>query len=478
MEIKKRIIRKLAITGIFMLTVLQGFSQYTNTLYFMKGVPQVYQVNPAFQPGCKFFLGLPSLSPLQLWVQNEPIALKDVLFPAADGKLYTFLHTEETTKTFLGVLNNKNFINMDIGIPLASIGFGNLSTGSFVAFDITQRVSTNFTYPKGLIEFPIRGPREGMHFDFNGFGVNAMVYTELAMNVSQKIGEKVTVGWRGKILLGQMNLSSTKFDVTLETSQKEWVAHSNIVLDATLPFMDVKYDANGKINLDSISLKEPTPTNIPKMVFNPQNSGFAMDLGVDVRPMEWLQVSASVVDFGSIKWRDQVYNMSGGVDKYVFNGLNVSLNGTEAMQPLLDTLNTFTRFSSTNNPYRTWLPTKVYLGAAVYVHPKISFGVLSRSEFYQSTLRQQFTMSANLYPIRMISTSFTYSVMEGSYKNVGFGLALKAFPFNFYIITDTGPSIYFWPTEAKYLNLRLGMNIMMGGKKKKQAPKYDMPLLY
>ena len=67
--------------------------------------------------------------------------------------------------------------------------------------------------------------------------------------------------------------------------------------------------------------------------------------------------------------------------------------------------------------------------------------------------------------------------MEGSYKNLGLGLALKLFPFNFYIITDTAPSIVFWPTEAKYLNLRVGLNIMFGGKQKKKAPVFDMPLV-
>jgi hypothetical protein len=474
MQMTKRFFIKLTVAAMLLLTESPAFSQLTNTLFFMKGVPQVYQVNPAFQPGCKFFIGFPGLSPLQARVQNQPLVLSDILYPKG-GQLISFLHPSADKQAFLDALNDHNFINADVGVPLASVGFGSPARGRFVAFDITQRVTTSFNYPRDIFRFPLVGPDSAQNFDFNGFGVDAMVYTELAMNVSQKIGDKITVGWRGKILLGQANLSSSKFDVTLATGEQEWNVHSNILMDATLPFLDVKYDANGMIDFGKTAMIPNIEKKIPDMVFNPKNLGLAMDIGVDIRPTEWLQVSASVVDFGSIKWKDAVYNLENSAD-YNFKGVEVNLSGVDPLQPLLDSLDNSFKFTASNNAYRTWLPTKVYLGAAFYVHPKISFGVLSRSEFYKKNLRQQITVSANLYPIRMISTTFTYSIIEGNYKNLGLGLALKAFPFNFYIITDTGPSVYFWPTEAKYLNLRLGMNLMFGCKVKK-APKYDLPLV-
>jgi len=474
----KRIILKVTVTGFFLLTVLPGFSQLTNTLYFMKGVPQVYQINPAFQPGCKFFMGLPGMSPLQLRIQNQPLVLSDILYyKDPPGQLITFLHPLGNKQTFLDALNERNFINGDIAIPLASIGFGSPDKGKFVAFDITQRISTSINYPRDLFRFLINGPGSNMIFDFNGLGINAMVFTELAANVSRKINDMITVGLRGKLLLGQASLSTSKFDVTLATGEEKYSLYSNIVMDAALPFLDVKYNDDGTIDLNNINLITDIENKIPQMIMNPKNIGLAMDIGVDLKPMEWLQVSASVIDFGSIKWKDNVYNFENQAG-YDFNGLEISLEGTDPVQPILDSITESFKFHSSNIAYRTWLPTKVYLGAAVYVHPKISFGILSRSEFYKKSLRQQFTVSANLYPIRMISTTFSYSIIEGLYKNVGLGLALKLLPFNFYIITDTGPSIYFWPTEANYLNLRIGMNMMFGGKKKKVAKvKYDMPLV-
>jgi len=402
--------------------------------------------------------------------------MKDVIYyNESIGQLITFMHPLGDKNAFLDALNDRNYINTDAGVPLASVGFGNPSAGRFVAFDITQRVNASVNYPRDLMELPIIGPDSGMSFDFNGFGIDVMSYTELAMNVSQKIGDMVTVGVRGKILVGQASLSSTKFDVTLETSEDVWPVHSNIRMDAVLPFLEIAYDEDGMIDFENTKLVEDIGKKIPELIFNPKNIGLALDIGVDVRPTDWLQLSASVVDFGSINWKDKVNNLENNAD-YEFNGIEVQLGDEDVLDVLLDSLSESFKFSPTHNAYRTWLPTKLYAGASFYVHPKISFGVLSRTEFYNKDIRQQFTVSANLYPIKMISTTFTYSVIEGSYKNLGLGLSLKAAPFNLYIITDTGGSAGLWPTEANYFNMRIGMNLMFGCRQKKVA-KYDMPLV-
>jgi hypothetical protein len=469
-------ILKLTLAGILLVSMVPGYSQLTNTLYFMKGVPQIYQANPAFQPGFKFFIGLPGLAPLQVRVQNEPLVLKDVLvYNETEGKLVYFMHDMASKEAFFRAMNTRNYLNADIGVPLVSIGFGSPTNGTFAAFDITQRVANSVNYPKDFLKLLINGPDQDATFDFDGFGINTMVYTEVAMNLSKRINDFITVGWRGKVLLGQTDISTSKFDVTLASSQESWKVHSNIVLDATLPFLDVQYDSDGMISPDSTRMIENPEKQIQQLAFNPKNKGLAMDLGVDIVPFDKLHLSASLVDFGSINWKDKVYNLSNN-SNYEFNGVEVTLDGVSPMDKLQDSLKNSFKFRATENSYRTWLPTKLYLGAEYYVHPKISFGLLSRTEFYKKDIRQQFTVSANLYPARMLSTSFSYSVIEGTYKNLGLGLALKAFPFNFYLITDTAPSLALWPEDAKYLNLRLGMNLTFGGKQKKTV-KYDMPLV-
>jgi hypothetical protein len=442
----------------------------------MKGVPQVYQMNPAFQPGCKFFIGLPGLSPLQLRVQEHPLTLKDIIYWNDEaGKYITPFDPFGDKQAFLNTLGKHNYLNTDIGIPIISIGWGSPSEGRYMAFDITQKFTSSINYPRDLARIPIEGLDSAMNLDFSGFGINASLYTEIGMNISRKIGDMVTVGWRGKFLIGQANLNTSKFDVGLSTGEDAWTVNSDIQMNAKLPFLDVQYDQEGMINMDSTEMLPFDLKTLPKMILT-KNLGLAMDLGVDVRPMDWLQLSASVIDLGYIKWKDEVHNLKNTAE-YEFTGFEVTLDESDdPTQALVDTLTSIFKFPASNDAYRTWLPTKVFLGATFYVHPKISFGVLSRTDFYKKDLRQQFTVSANLYPIKMISTSFSYSIMEGSYKNLGMGLSLKLLPFNLYIITDTGPSMYFWPMDAKYTNLRIGMNMMFGCRQKKGV-KYDLPLV-
>ena len=68
------------------------------------------------------------------------------------------------------------------------------------------------------------------------------------------------------------------------------------------------------------------------------------------------------------------------------------------------------------------------------------------------------------------------SEMEIVYEGLS---AQEQADYDIYILTDTGPSIYFWPPEARMLNFKLGVNFMMGNpnKKKKKVKVYDMPLV-
>lgn len=472
MQITKRILIKLAVTGLLLFSILPVFSQLANTLYFMRGVPQIYQINPAFQPGCKFFLGLPVLSSSQIRVQSQPLRMDDIIYYNQDkDQLITFLDPLGDKDTFLNALNKRNYINADVSLPLASFGFGKEEW--YIGFDVVQRITSVMSFPDDLAYLLIKGPGSDMNFDFNGLGSDITAYDEFALSISKKINDMITVGVRGKMLFGLANVSTNQFDATLSTGEDVWNVHSDIGINASLPFLDVVYDADGNIDFEKTEVVPDLTKKIPHLMFNPKNFGLAMDFGVDVFPIEKLQLSGSIVDFGSIRWNDNPINIKSDGD-FEFNGVEINLEDNDPWTELLDSLSEKFKFVTTSEPYRTWLPTKLYLGASYYVHPKISFGLLSRTEFYKKDLRQQFTFSANFFPFKMLNAALSYSIIEGSYNNFGLGLALKAAPFNLYVVTDTGASAYFFPTTTKFVNIRFGMNLVFGCGKKQ---KYDIPLV-
>ncbi len=438
----------------------------------MRGVPQIYQVNPAFQPDCNFFLGFPGFAPFQLRVENTPFAINDVLiYNESLDSLITFLHPLADKDAFLSLLKDRNFVNTEVSTSLGSLGFR--ANNAYLSFDISSRAMARVVYPDDLMKFPVLGPDTAMFYDFNGLGVSASVWNEFAFGASYSFGDKLSVGWRGKFLLGGANIETKKFDVTLSTNEDSWPVRSNILLNAATPFLEVAFDDEDMIDFDNMELKE-FPKSLPSVLANPKNSGLAMDIGVDFKPMEWLRLSASIIDWGYIKWKEDVYNLENNTE-YVFEGIEMIIDSEDFMEDFLDSLENTFKFSATELAYKTKLPAKLYAGASFYPHPKINFGLLSRTEFFEGIIRQQFTMSANFYPLRMLSAAFSYSVMDGYYKNLGFGLSFKPGPFNFYIITDTGISSAFWPYEARMLNIRSGLNLTFGCAKVKREPKFDIP---
>jgi hypothetical protein len=465
-----------------------GMSQTMNSLYFMRGVPQNYQVNPAFQSDFNKFFGIPVLSALNIKVQNSPFALKDVVFYNSEiGSLITFLHPLADKQALLDQLNETNFFNTEFSVNLASIGFR--AKKMYFTFDINERALAQLSYPDDFIQLPIFGPDSGRVYDFNNFGLDFSVFNEFSIGISYKYSERLTVGMRAKILLGQANLQTDLFDVKFLRNQNSWLLHSNININSSSPYLSdyIPIVSNAPIDLilgklDSINIGSPTRKELYNMAINPKNFGLGLDIGADYRITDRLQVSASIIDIGRIKWKSGVVNLTNQAD-YTFNGMDLLLGGDkDFLQTFSDSLsNTFNQFTTSSTDYSTWLPAKIYVGAAFYVHPKISFGILSRTDFYKGNVKQQFTASANLYPIRLLSTTFSYSIIDKSYKNLGFGLSLNLTPFNLYIISDTGPTAAMWWNEAKYVNLRIGLNLVFGlikGKGKDQKKtKLDIPLI-
>ena len=456
-------------------------AQQANTMYFMQLVPQRYQINPAFQGECNAFFGLPGLSPLQVQANNSSFGIQDVLeYNEELDSLITFLHPlaiKNSPEKFLSLLQDVNYLESEVSVSLASFGFRSVEYGTYFTFDIRQRVDFRASYPDDIPSLPIFGPDSAMTYNFSGLGIDVKSFSEFSMGISQRFGDRLTIGWRGKLLFGQAALQTQKFDMEFTSNEDLWPVYSQLEMNASLPFMVYAYDENGQVDLEDsdIMSDEELQNDIFHLLLNPKNFGLAMDLGVEYKATDWLNVSASLVDFGAIRWKDGTVKLKNEAD-YEFRGIKVDPDDDDFLETFLDSIDqTFNNFDVTEETFRTWLTPKAYVGAEFYLHPRISVGILSKTSFYPGNIREQVSLSANFRPLRMMSANFSYSVINGSYKNLGFGLGLRVRPFNMYIITDTGPSIALWPYEARNFNMRLGFNLVFGCPKKQKV--FDKPLV-
>ena len=479
----------------FLLLCNNANSQQNDVLYFIKGVPQSNTQNPAFQPDYNFYLGLPGMSPMSIDIENNPFRFHDFVFynPTIDSVI-TFLHPSADKNKFLALLGKNNFINTDLSTSLFSLGFR--IKEMFFSIGITQKEYVRLNYPKDLFTLPMYGLLDNSlnptNLDLSGIGVNAASYTELSLGISRNINDMITVGIRGKILLGQANLYMKTTDIGINTSLTQWQFHSKLDLDASIPFLQIPKNQDGQYTLDSARMKSQISSSdiMNTFVRNP-NLGLAVDLGITVKPMDWLTLSASVVDLGYIRWSNFSYNLKQDTS-FTFNGINMTgiIKGDTANvgKMLSDSISgAFKKTSLQSKAYNTSLPTKIYIGATFNLwSDRISFGLLSITEIYLNTVRQSFSVSANLQPIRMVSASFAYSLINNTYHDFGFGLSLKPGFVNTYFIFDYIPTAYDKlktgnitipvPVYARAFSMKIGVNLVFGGSRKKKLMQ-DVPLI-
>jgi hypothetical protein len=468
-------------------------AQQSNILYYMRGVPQSHLLNPATQPRCGFYLGLPGVSPFQVNAENSAFSLSDVMWYNGDSTI-TFLHPDGDKDKFLDLFGRANYISADVSTSILSYGFR--SENMYYSFDITQRVISRFSYPGDLIRLALEGNEEDDEFDLSSLGVSAMTFTEFSMGVSHKLNDMITLGYKGKLLFGEANISTKKSDILLTTSIENWTVDSKYDLNVSGPGLTIGRDSAGNFDMDSIKIDEDltTPDYINAIT---GNFGLGVDMGIHIKPVENLTLSASILDLGYIRWKNYTYNLVQDT-RFVFDpevtfeqsdsGVVTKIWGeTDFGEAILDSLeNSFINNSSeTETAYTTFLPVKIYLGVKYDIIDQISVSLLSRSEIYKGRLRQQLSLSANFYPIHMVSASLNYTIMNRTFNNFGVGLALKAGPFNWYIISDNIPLVYareineniIIPHKARAVNLRIGFNLVFACQKEKR--KFgDMPLFF
>ena len=464
-------------------------AQDANSFYFMRGVPQSYQVNPALQPEFNFFLGLPGLSPLKFNFKTS-LGLSDILQEDVGRQLWMTPWDEfANPQIFLDNLSEFNNITTEFSTSLASIGFR--SGDSYITFDIREKAFIDIGFADDFMRMSFDWFLD-QTYDLE-LDLTMNLYNEWSMGVSRKFGDRLTLGWRGKLLFGQANIHTPDFNIGLITQRDVWDVSTDITVRASAPYLldyvsdlvQVPFDSAFR-EFENFDPDPPTAKEIQEMALNFSNFGLGMDVGADFRLFDWLQISASVVDFGSIKWNDMLSVENSA--SYRFEGVDVGNFDEGFEEEFLDSLEaTFNNVSTLKGSYRSYIPTKVYIGGAVFPHPRYSFGLLSRTDIYNGRMKQQFTASINLYPINMISTTLSYSLLQGKYSSYGVGLALRAFPFNMYLLADFGPSLELYtiedvplglPLDFRNINLKIGMNIMVGGpKRKSKAPVYDLPLI-
>jgi hypothetical protein len=449
----------------------------------MYGIPQSNLLNPAFQPACNFYIGMPLLSPLSFSAGFNSLKYKDIFtWDPSLGQFITFMHPDGDKDAFLSALKPVNNLNIALSTNLISMGWK--KENLFYSVNMAIRVENNMSMPEDFFQFLVYGSRNQDRFNLSDFGGRLLAFHEYAFGISYKTDEEIQVGGRVKALFGIANVTIRPNLVNLETSIDMWDIQSQVNVDLSAPALLILTDSEGKI--DSMQFEEDFGDDILSeipTVLGAGNLGFGIDLGVSYPVMENLTVSASLTDLGFIRWRRNVYNMKQS-GQFSFEGVELDILNQDQdeenggmMDDMLDSITNQMDFYVSENPYTTNLSGVLHLGAAYELNDMVRFGLATRTRVYNARFYNQLTLSANVQPIRAFSASMSYSVIGNSYANLGLGLSLKAGPFNIYLITDQAASAFLSPGNLQSVNFWLGMNMVFGCAGKKAKAPDDLPLI-
>lgn len=440
-----------------------------NTLYFMKGIPQTKDLNPA-RPGISggFYFSMPLFSKLDLTANTNNWAYNDLIHRGTGTRADSLVVDLDK---FLGSLGNKNFVYESAALTVLEGGYK--KGKNFYAVSLTEREFAEVFFNKNLVNLIKLGnyPYLGQTYYSGNFGVGAQHYREFAFNYSRDVTKKLTIGGAAKVLFGMAAVQTNRLNLKATSpANGEYLdvsATGRVNISAPVDF-------NYNSNVEITSVNSLPNYTIKDYLTNFRNPGIAVDLGFAYRLNKKTELSASVIDLGMIGWKSNVTRLTEH-GHFLYRGVNLKdKNGViitqfkSVINQLSDSLSAAFLPDTAGTSFSTLLPSKIYFGIDYQLSDAVSLSGLSRVRISNNTIHTSLTASANALIWNGISLSASYSIMESTFDNLGLGIGIKGGPFQIYAATDNLFSP-FYPGKARNMNLRIGINFIFNDESNKKS---------
>jgi len=447
-------IKKLAVISVLLMLAMPAlFAQADRSMYFLPILPNARIVNPAIYPQYKFYIGIPFLSSVKTGFENT-FNYEDVFQKKGDS-LYL------DRDYLLSNLDDKNVANINLTEELVTFGFK--SKNNYFHFRIADIANSNLTITKELIRFVLYGNGsdyyQGKTINLGGNAFNLTYYREYSFGFTRQIDQKLNVGINLKYLQGIANLYTKSIDLTLQTDPDDFTitAKSNIAIYSSVP-------GNNGNDLQ------------PSEIFtNTGNSGFAIDLGGRYIINEKFTASASLLNLGSIKWKENLksFKTEDPSKAFVYDGFNLDdfLNDDKLDQDkvneILDSIQNEFDIIETEDSYKSKTPSTLVLNLDYNLTPKDQFGFVFGSQFLEELIWPSISLGYTRKFNRDINLMFSYTASAQNYFNLGVGFGANLGPVQFYLINENAIAPLMF-SKASFYVLRFGVSLVFGNNDKKE----------
>jgi len=463
---------------------VNGQVRQPHSLYFMETIPQISQMNPAFQPRANGYVMLPNVN----FDLSSDIALKNIFQKQGDSWVTPLEIQYDYSKLRRATGKKATMFNFAADIDL--LGFGFRTDNGYFSFGCSEHVLGNFAIPSDLFKITDEGLPPGTILDFSPLRTQGMMYMQLLFGYSYKVNDKLTVGVNVKPLMGQVAVASKIDKFKLDTGNiEQWEIDAKGNFYSSGPVdVTTKVDDKGKEYIYSAELFDFDDyeindwTNFGTSFTNP---GIAFDLGASYRIDERLTVSASLNNLGFISWKNKSnLNSVTFNGKYTFSGVEFNPLGGDDFEDLLnalgDSIIEAMNYDVKHDKFKTSLTPVLHAGASYKLNEAISVGLLSRSAFWKKGIRQSFNGSVSLQPYSFVAMNMGATWQVKGSVHFGGGFTFLLGPLQFYLLVDNIPVYWstltiddekfmlndntplYIPERFKTITTRVGINLVFG----------------
>ena len=438
----------ITVAQLFMGTL--AFSQGQIALYQMqKSLPQANYVNPAFAPKSKIIIGLPIVSSTYISME-APFSVNDVLKPSTSSDSLRI-----DTDALVEALSSDSRVDIDGSSSLLFLGLNNKN--SFMNLSFNSRINGSFSYPGSLFELIIDGPATGDNgskvIELEELDLRLSAFNEVAFGYNRQITDALRIGGKVKYLQGIANINVEGLNGTITTN----IDSIHIESDPW-SFQMAGFDY----------LADNPETGY--FLFKNKNIGWALDFGAMYEVNDNIKVSASLLDIGSITWREHTKSYEFGEVDYTFEGFDFleivkddGIDDETILEQEFEKLeDLFTpEQDSTDYSYKTPLTGRFYLGGTYTLMDMHTFGLVFYGDMFKSQLTPAMALTYNLGIGNILDVGVSASYRNNSFGNFGAGISVKAGPVQAYILGDNFESI-FYPSRARVVGVRGGLVLAFG----------------
>jgi len=456
---------KVILLALLAFLVLPGisFGQYNFTIQGQSLVPQRNYLNPAFIPQSTWHLGIPALSSNHFSGGLSAHSYAQIIRKNSSNGDSLFIDVQNA----LDKMPKTGYLSFNANIDLLSFSFKfGQDKENLIFFNMTERLSLKASYPKQLLDFIWQGNAAylGETVDFNKLNVDATHFREYGLTYARELlDKKLSVGLTVKYLYGMENVSTSKTNFSVFTDENTYdiTANSDFQLNSSGLLSDDAFDdfSDGKIG---------------RYLFGRNNHGFAFNIGGHYKADENWEVAASVLDLGTIFWKDNPFSYSMDNASFTYAGMDIaqflSADGNNYFQEFGDSLIETFDLQEGNEEYSTMLPTRFYVNGAYNFTEKDRLG----ADFYGELLKNHFEPAVALNYTRKFGDIFhlsaSYMYNNHSFANLGLGFALTLGPVQWFMNLDNilAPII---PQHVQNFHFHSGLNFVVKYKDQNQGRK-------